>query len=561
MLPLFVAAASSIESVLVTLVGMMSSGKPRTWSLARQLFALQVLVVLAVVLAGGLAAYLNAQRQTEDSARRAVTDVAATVASTPTVLSGVREPQPSTVLQPFAEAVRGRTGVDFITIMDTSGTRYTHPNPAVIGQRFIGNIADAVRGSTFTETYTGTLGPSVRVVAPIVDSSHGVVALVSVGIKVSTIADTLRGQIGWLLASAALALLLGGLATYLVNARLRRHTHGLGPMELTRMYEYHDAILHAVREGLLLVGPDGVVTMCNDGAARLLRISASDAGRRVPELGFPQSLSSALTSADGRRDELHLTDDRVLLLNTSRVRSGRRDLGNVVTIRDHTELQALTGELDSVRGFAESLRSQTHESANRLHTVVSLIELGKPDEAVRFATAELTSAQRLTDDVVAAVTEPVLAALLLGKITEARERGVALTLTPDSGIDEHAAAGLPEEAELVTILGNLIDNAIDAAADSPESTVWVTVTSTAGELLLRVADSGPGLDPALREFAFRRGWSTKGGPGLDGRGLGLALVGQAVRRNRGGIEVDHDLDGGASGAVFTVRLPIAEVRS
>lgn len=529
---------------------MTSSGTSRSWSLARQLFALQVLVVFAVVLAGALAAYLNAQRQTEDAARREVTAVAAAVATAPTVLAGVQSPTPTAVLQPFAADVRARTEVDFVTIMDTGGLRYTHPNPAEIGQRFLGHITDAVAGKTFTETYTGTLGPSVRVVTPILDPAHRVVGLVSVGIKVSTIAGTLRGQLGWLFAAAALALVLGGLATYLANARLRKHTHGLGPTELTRMYEYHEAILHAVREGLVLVDPAGAVTLCNDGAARLLDIPPSVAGRPVGELGLPDSLASALNSADARQDELHLTDDRVLLVNTSRVRSARHDLGNVVTIRDHTELQALSGELDSVRGFAESLRSHAHEAANRLHTVVSLIELGEPARAVEFATQQLAAAQRLTDEVVDAVTEPVLAALLLGKIAEAQERAVELTLTPESRVDSAGAPDWPASADLVTILGNLIDNAIDAAADSPTPAVRVTVTATASELQFRVADSGPGLAPELRELAFQRGFSTKtGGPG--GRGLGLALAGQAVRRNRGVIEIAP-----GTGSEFAVRLPI-----
>lgn len=533
---------------------MTSSGRARRWSLARQLFALQVLVVAAVVAAGGLAAYLSAERQNEDSARRAVTAVAATVIAAPTVLADLAGPAPTSTLQPFAEAVRLRAGVDFVTIMDPTGVRYTHPNPAEIGQRFIGHIAPAVRGTTFTETYTGTLGPSVRVVAPILDGTNRVVGLVSVGIKVSTIADALRGQLGWLLGAAALAVVLGGAATYLVNARLRRHTHDLAPSELTRMYEYHEAILHAVREGLLLIDPQGRVTLCNDGAAQLLRITPTESGLPVGDLGLPESLSAALLSRDARQDELHLTDDHLLVVNTAQVRAGRRDLGNVVTIRDHTELQALAGELDSVRGFAESLRSHAHEAANRLHTVVSLIELDRPQEAVAFATAELAAAQHLTDAVLDAVAEPVLAALLLGKIAEAGERGVDLALTAESGIDS-GAAGLPEPAELVTIMGNLIDNAIDAAADSAEARVRVTVTSSATELVLRVADSGSGLPPQLRETAFRRGFSTKGGAAIGGRGLGLALVGQAVRRNRGSIEIESGAD-----SAFTVRLPVAGAR-
>jgi sensor histidine kinase regulating citrate/malate metabolism len=237
-------------------------------------------------------------------------------------------------------------------------------------------------------------------------------------------------------------------------------------------------------------------------------------------------------------DEIHLTDDRVLVVNKSLIAAH----GSVITLRDHTDLQALTGELDSVKGFAESLRSQAHEAANRLHTVVSLIELDRTTEAVRFATEELEIAQRLTDRVVDAVNEPVLAALLLGKMAEASQRGVELVITPDTQLDE-LGAGL-RARDLVTILGNLIDNAMDAAADGTgPPKVFVTAKATPAGLLLRVADTGSGLES---EAAFTRGWSTKNGS----RGLGLALVGQTVRRYGGSIEIGREV-----GAVFTVRLP------
>ncbi|MEV4731050.1 sensor histidine kinase [Saccharopolyspora sp. NPDC049426] len=513
--------------------------RPR-WSLARQLFVLQVIVVAVVVLAGAALAWYDADRRTEEAARDQVVAVARTLAAQPGVADAMASPDPTATLQPLAERVRADTGVDFITIMSPQGIRYTHPDPSRIGKPFRGNI-DPTR--TLVETYTGTLGPSVRAVVPVHRGSQ-MVGLVADGIAVRVLTDEIRRQVFVLVLVAGGALLLGGVLTYLVNARIRRHTHGMRPAELSRMYEYHDAILHAVREGLLLVAPDGRVTLCNDGAAVLLSLESAEVeGEQVSELDLPPSLVDAL----GRRavrDEVHLTDDRVLLVNVSAVRSGGRDLGSVVTLRDHTELQALSGELDSMRGFAESLRSQAHESANRLHTVVSLIELGRTEEAVGFATSELDLAQRLTDQVVGAVSEPVLAALLLGKSAEAGERGVEVVLSEDTEVDDAALEHL-DTRDLVTILGNLIDNAVEAVADRPRPRVEVTIQSTADGLLIRVADNGPGV-PADTSELFRRGWSTKS----DDRGLGLALVGQSVRRHGGTVDV-----GGDEGAVFTVRLP------
>jgi sensor histidine kinase regulating citrate/malate metabolism len=510
------------------------------WSLARQLFVLQIFVVAFVVLAGAALAWYDAGRRTEDAARDKVVAVARTLAAQPAVADALVAPDPTASLQPLADRVRAEAGVDFITIMSPQGIRHTHPDPSRIGKPFRGNI-DPER--TLVETYTGTLGPSVRAVVPVHRGSQ-MVGLVADGITVRVITAELSRQVTVLVLVAGGALLLGGALTYLVNARIRRHTHGMRPAELSRMYEYHDAILHAVREGLLLVAPDGRVTLCNDGAAVLLSLDSAEVeGAQVSELDLPPSLVDAL----GRRavrDEVHLTDDRVLLVNVSAVRSGDRDLGSVVTLRDHTELQALSGELDSMRGFAESLRSQAHESANRLHTVVSLIELGRTEEAVGFATAELDLAQRLTDQVVGSVGEPVLAALLLGKSAEAGERGVEVVLSEDTEVDDTALEHL-DSRDLVTILGNLIDNAVEAVADRPGPRVEVTIRSTSDGLLIRVADNGPGV-PADTSELFRRGWSTKSGD----RGLGLALVGQSVRRHGGTVDV-----GGDDGAVFTVRLP------
>lgn len=530
---------------------------PHPRSLAGQLFAMQVVLVAALVAGCAVFAYATDREQAEVAARQRATAAAVAVADSPSVAEAVRAENPSARLQPYAEKVRRDTGVTFVTIMNTHGVRWTHPDPDQIGATYLGHIKPALRGRVFPETYTGTLGSSVRVIAPVRDDRAGgrITALVSAGITVDTISAQVRRQLLALLGVAAAALAVGGLCAYVINARLRRHTHGMNAAELSRMHDYHEAALHAVREGLLMLDGRRRIALINDGGRELLGLPEDSVGRYVSDLGLPPALTGALLATEPRVDELHLTAERVVVVNTSPVSSGEQR-GTLVTLRDHTELQALSGELDSVRGFAEALRSQAHEAANRLHAVVSLIELGREDEAVDFATAELELAQALTDQVVGAVAEPVLAALLLGKAAQASERGVEFVLAPDSRIDDGVLPpGLPAR-DLVTILGNLIDNATDAAAEgvghgtAPRSArVTVTARADAGELTLRVADTGAGLDPATAEEVFRRGWSTKS----PGRGLGLALVQQATRRNAGTVDVASAPEGGAA---FTVRLPL-----
>lgn len=520
---------------------------PSRWSVAGQTFALQVLVAALVVGAGLLGAYLQAQRSTTAQATARTTAVAEAVAATPDVVDAVQAPNPTATLQPYAERVRLETGTDFVVIMSTDGIRYTHPDRRQIGKRFIGHIATAAQGGVVVEDYTGTLGPSRRVVVPVRDGGR-VVALVSVGIRKTAVAERLSGQLPGLLLAGLAAALLSGLGTALVARRIRRQTHGLGERQLQEMYEYYDAVLHAVTEGLLLTDLEGRLRLANDEAFRLLGLPENAQGRPVADLGMAEPLVAALTDADPREDELHVTDARVLVLNKApAVRHGRR-LGFVVTLRDRTDLEDLTGELDSARGLTEALRSQAHESANRLHTVVSLIELGHADRALAFATDELAASQVLTDRVVASVQEPALTALLLGKAAQAGERGIDFEVGDGARWPE----GVAPARDVVTIVGNLVDNALDAVATAKGTRrVRVDAHVDGGYAVLTVEDTGPGLPPGEVERAFQRGYSTKQAAGEGRRGLGLALVAQSVQRLGGELRVE-----GPPGARFVVRIPV-----
>jgi sensor histidine kinase regulating citrate/malate metabolism len=526
---------------------------PRPRSLAGQLFAMQAVLIAVLVAGYALFSYISDREQAQDAAARQALAVSSSIADSPSVPAAIGTPDPTTALQPYALKVMRDADVDFVTIMNPQGIRWTHPSPDQIGRHFRGNIGPAQHGTAFTETYTGTLGPSVRAVVPIYDDHRRIVGLVSAGIKVKAISRQVQGQVSALLGVAAGALALGAIGTYVVNARLRRHTHNMNAAELSHMHDYHQAALHAVREGLLMLDGQYRVALINDGARELLGVQGEEdvVGRSIAELGLPAPLTGALLASEPRVDEVHLSAERVLVVNTSPVSGGERR-GSVVTLRDVTELQSLMGELDSERGFTQALRSQAHEAANRLHTVVSLIELGRAQQAVDFATAELELAQALTDQVVAAVSEPVLAALLLGKTAQANERGVELVVSQDSRLDDGVLPASLPARDLVTILGNLIDNAVDAAQGSLRARVTVTAYAEHTELVMRVADTGAGVDPAHAELVFQRGFSTKpAGPG--GRGLGLALVSQAVNRHEGTLTVAEAREGGA---VFEARLPL-----
>lgn len=538
-----VSPKGTVAFILFT-AGTRDGNKPMTrrWSIAGQLFALQVLVVSLLVAGGTAGVVLLARDDARDAAIEEVVAVAETVARSPSVVDGLRSADPAARLQPYAESTRIATGTDFVVVMGTDRTRFSHPTPALIGGPFTGTIEPALAGGIVIEDYAGSLGESVRAVVPVRAENNTIVGLVSVGITTEEINRKLLRQAPALGGATAAALALAAAGAWLLSRRLRRQTHGLGPEQMTQMYEYYDAVLHSVREGLVVVDRDGRVALVNDEGRRLLGLPGSGvADRGVGELDLPPAVAELLSSGRAADDEPVLAGDRVLVANQQVTRFDGRPLGTVLTLRDHTELRALTGELDSVRGLTEALRAQAHEAANRLHTVLTLVELGRTEEAVRLGTEELALAQQLTDQVVGAVTEPALAALLLGKSAQASERGVELVVDPDSRLDD---GSLPSR-DLLTVVGNLVDNALEAAAGTdPPRRVTVLVRS-GDEVVVRVTDTGPGL-PA---DAFQRGWSTKGG----GRGLGLALVGQVVDRYGGRYAVGAAPGGGA---IVTVWLPV-----
>ena len=513
------------------------SGEP---SVARQFLRLQVLVVLVLVVVATVLAVYDARHDARAAATARAVAVAAAVADSPTVHAALDDPDPSRALQPLAERVRRDTNVDFVVVMKPDRTRYTHPDPARIGQPFVGDLGGAPQGHVFTQEYTGTLGPSMRAVVPVTSPGGTVVALVSVGITIDHIDQQVRREVGVILLVGLLVAGVGALGAWLVSRRLRRLTHGLGEREITRMYEYYSAVLHAVREGLLLIDDRQRVQLVNDEARRLLDLPEDVVGTPLRGLPLPPALvETVLRSAGGSgqgRDELYVAGDRVLVVSSAPASWQGRAVGAVVSLRDHTELRAVTGELDVVRRLSESLRAQTHEAANRLHTVVSLVEMGRPEQAVAFATEELAVAQRLTDRMVGAVGDPVLAALLLGKSAEGAERGIELDVGGELPDTEGVAS-----RDLVTVVGNLVDNAFDAVAGRSPARVAVALgADPAGGVLLTVGDNGPGLPPDQAEHAFERGWTTKADGAGDrpgGRGVGLALVRQVARRYDGRLDV------------------------
>jgi len=542
----------------------------KNWSLATRILVGQLVFLVLLTAAVSTLLFLDAREQNYQRAGQRMTSIGVAIADSPFVLEAIRSEDPTAVLQPYAEKVRRDAGVDFITIMAPDRTRYTHPDPAEIGGDYIGSIDQALAGQPETEVFAGTLGPSIRAIVPVKDESGTVRAMVAAGVTVSNVSVALNARLPFVFFVALAVMAASALASWLLSRYLKRVTLGWGPSQLSRIFVFYETVLHSVREGMLLVDTRGRLVLYNDQAARMLGLPLRSPGDPAPDvasLGIPSALKDLLLQGQPVQDEVLVTDQHVLLVSQDPAapRSGNADgrtgaaagvpaLGSVAVLRDRTEVQYLTGELESMRTLRDALRAQTHEHSNRLHTIVSLIELGRHQDALEFASRDLQHSQQLTDDVVNAIDEPFITALLVGKAAQANERGIELHITASPAVGSWTqpppgSPGVDPEA-LVTIIGNLLDNAFDAVSSCERKEVSIDFLTTADRLWIQVHDSGPGVPDGERDRIFALGFSSKADSGTQ-RGVGLALVKLAVTRMGGDLTVDND-----EGAVFTVSLPL-----
>lgn len=345
-------------------------------TVAGQVLALQVVIVLLLVAVAVTELVLQARHDSTTEARNRSLAVAETFANSPGLIAALNSPDPTAVLQPRAEAARKGSGVDFVVVMDTDGIRYTHPKPDRIGKKFVGTIAPAQAGRSLTEKVNGTIGPLVQAVVPVKNGSGKVVGLVSAGITINKVSGAVNRQLPLLLGASAAALGLATVGTALMSRRLRRQTHGLEPAEMTRMYEHHDAVLHAVREGVLIVGGDDRLLLVNDEARRLLKLPGEAEGQRVTELGLDTQVASLLAAGHTVTDEIVRSGGSLLALSNRPTDSKGGPPGSVTTLRDYTELRALSGRAEISRQRLELLYDASVAIGTTLDVTRTAEELG-----------------------------------------------------------------------------------------------------------------------------------------------------------------------------------------
>ncbi|MGW3845753.1 ATP-binding protein [Streptomyces fagopyri] len=513
-----------------------------------QVLLMQVAIAAGVaVLATGLfLAPLSAQF--DDQAMRRALAIAQTTAAQPRIAEDLQTSLPSVngPVQIAAERIRRASSAEYVVVMNTHGVRWSHKDITQIGGVVSTDPSRALAGKDVMQIDSGTLGRSARGKVPLRDIHGHIVGAVSVGIEYDSVRGRLIHAIPGLFAYAGGALAVGAFAAYLLSRRVQRQTRDLAFSDISALLAEREAMLHSIREGVVALDRTGRIRLLNDEAQRLLGLDAAAIGRPLDDVLGPGRTTDVLAGRVTGTDLLTVRGQRVLVAN----RMPTDDSGAVATLRDRTELEQLGRELDSTHGLIDALRAQDHEHANRMHTLLGLLELEMYDDAVEFV-GEVVGDHRITaEQVTEKVHDPLLAALLVGKATVAAERGVALwisdeTLLPDRLVDPRG---------LVTVVGNLVDNALDAVAGTPHARVEVELRAQGRTAVLRVRDTGPGIPAERRELIFTDGWSTKKPPAHGKRGIGLSLVSRFAERQGGSAEVAEASGGGAE---FTVVLPEA----
>ncbi|WP_030184462.1 ATP-binding protein [Streptomyces violaceorubidus] len=520
--------------------------------LPRRVFSQVLLMQLAIaagvaVLATGLfLAPLG--DQLDDQAMRRALAIAQTTAQQPQVVRDLKTTRPTAngPVQRETERVREATKAEYVVVMDREGVRWSHTDPRRIGQVVSTDPGQALSGREVMEIDNGTLGRSARGKVPLRDGDGEIVGAVSVGIAYDSVRARLIHAIPGLFAYAGGALAVGALASWIISRRVQRQTRDLAFSDIAGLLAEREAMLHGIREGVVALDRGGRVRLLNDEAQRLLDIGGEAVGRSPDEALGAGRTADVLAGRVTGTDLLTVRGQRVLVAN----RMPTDDGGAVATLRDRTELEQLGRELDSTRGLIDALRAQDHEHANRMHTLLGLLELEMYDDAVEFV-GEVVGDHRVTaEQITERIQDPLLAALLVGKATVAAERGVALWVSDRTRLPDR----LVDPRGLVTIVGNLVDNALDAAAGTAHARVEVELRAEGRAATLTVRDTGPGIPADHRDLVFTAGWSTKEAPAHRGRGIGLSLVRRLAERQGGSAAVGKAYGGGAE---FVIVLPDA----
>ncbi|WP_432823301.1 ATP-binding protein [Trichloromonas sp.] len=520
---------------------------PRSLQLRLSLLVTALLVLL-VSLIGALFSDSAAKLLREQIGGKAVA-VAESVARNPLVLQGLLD-QDSLPVQATAESIRAATGAEYVVVGDRQGIRLSHPDPAKIGEHFVGGdlVPALEEGRSYASQAVGTLGPSLRGIVPVRRVDGVTVGFVAVGYLLSDIEVAVLAQQREIYGYVAVVLIFGVFGAAIIARGLKSALFGLEPHEIAALFKERNAIIGAIREGIIAVDGEGCLTLLNSAARSYLGQGHRDnlRGRHLADICPCDDLQQALAAGETLLDQEMALGGRSMIVNLLPL--GKEKGGAVASFRPKDELDRLTRELSRMQEYSELLRAQTHEYSNKLHTIAGLIQIGAHQEALELIMTEASGYQEFIRNLAEAVPDPLLAGLILGKFNRARELKIEFLFDPDSSL-----ADLPatlDRSHLVTVIGNLLDNAFEAVRDNgPLRQVRLFLTDLGTDLVIEVEDSGRGVPPELAATLFERGVTSKT---RAGHGLGLFLVRRALDALGGEVTFS---EGELGGALFVAMIP------
>ena len=516
-------------------------------SLASQFLALQLTVLLLVLAVTSVVSVRQSDAAFRDTEGDRLRSAAENLANTPAVRVQMARPVVSPALSFYTQQTQNLSGASVVYLAGPSGRIRVSTDPTVVGQPIDLSTSDVQEKRNWTGDVADRDREAIAAQVPLLDDSGELVGIVMVTRSYPSVTDRVRRAAPDFLSFLAIGLGLGVAGSWLLARLIKRRTRGLEPAEISALADQREAVLHSIREGVVSISTDGTVTVLSDSARELLDLPENAEGRRLPDLDLAPGVRDALLADTDVRDAVLVVGGRVIVLNRNRVIHLGRQVGTVSTLRDRTELLAMQSELNARASITETLRAQTHEFSNQLHTISGLVQLQEYDEVSRVIGTLTRRRAEISDFVTARLDDPAVAALLIAKTSLAAERGIDIALSPDALLPRLD----PElSADVGTVLGNLVDNAVDATAAAGGARVDVRLERADDDtVVVQVADTGAGVPEQERDGIFRRGYSTKPSD-ASGRGVGLALVQIVCERRGGSVSVHND-----PGAVFTARLP------
>lgn len=446
--------------------------------------------------------------------------------------------------------------IEYIIVVDMDGIRHSHPDPQLIGEKFVGGdeYSSLKKGETYISEATGTLGKSLRAFTPIFDMNNKKqIGIVAVGTLTNSIENSKREAIIYLIFITLGALAVGIIGAFLLARNIRKTLLGLEPQEITKLFNEKISMIDAIHEGMVAIDKHGQITLINNSALEILQLDKKYnknqiIGQKMDAL-FPTSrLLSVIELGISEYDKEQKINNTLIMTNRVPIKDGQKVIGAIATFRDKTELTNLAEELTGVKQIVEALRANNHEFMNKLHVILGLIHIGELEEAKKYITNITEKKQKLLSEVTNKIKNPTIAALLLGKFSRAKELNINLVIDEATNF-ENKIKNITNNL-LVTIIGNLIENAMEAASKSIKQDRYVNVRiqETIKEIKIEIKDSGVGIEKEYINTIFERGYTTK----LGSSGVGLSLVKDAIDNLNGNITVASELN---EGTIITVILP------